>query len=250
MPIGSALLALALSACSAATDPGGETSGISPTPSVSQPAIKDEVLANDDPLGETSALPPQSRWDRLATGNLPGAVSLGGAAAISDLIVVGRWVGLERGESYGTPENETVEWFAVAVIEVDTLIQGSLPDAATKAIRVPFLLSFGLVGSMYLEKDYQTIDRARPEDPAVLFLQSWSSYFARAGGDVPDWVKGLDRADIYRTIGLDGALPLVGGRVSDIAFENDMPGWRLDLAGKAMDEVTAQIVAAGAPETP
>lgn len=234
-------MALALSACSVASDPGSETSGLAPTPLVSQPAIEDEDVATDRPAGESSSLPPQSRWDRLATGTLPGAVSLDGATAISDLIVVGRWVGLELGESYGTPENETVEWFAVAVIEVDTLIQGSLPAASSKTIRVPFLLSFGLVGSSYPDKDFKDVDEARPDDPAVLFLQSWSSYFARAGGEVPDWVQGLDRADIYRTIGTDGALPLEDGSVSDLVFEFDMPEWRLDLAGKPLDDVISRI---------
>ncbi len=208
----------------------------------SQPTIGTEEAS--------STLPPQSHWDRLATGNLPGALSLGGAAAISDLIVVGRWVGPERGESYWTPENETVGWFAVAVIKVDTLIQGTLPDTAVHTIRVPFLLSFGRVGSVYPEKDYETIDRARPEDPAVLFLQSWSSYFRRGGVDVPDWVKGLVRPDIYRTIGSDGALPLEGGSVSDVTFEFDMPQWRLDLAGKNLDTLITKVVAAEQPAAP
>lgn len=254
LPLGSVVLAMTLTACSVAADPGSDFAEPSAAALASQRAIKDEVVASDDPAGELP-LPPQVLWDHLATGNLPGALSLGEAVADSDLIVVGRWIDLERGDPYWTPENETVGWFAVAVIEVDSLIQGSLPDARSQTIRVPFLLSFGLVGSVYPEKEFDAVDRALPKDPAVLFLWSWSKSLALAGSDVPgtevpDWVKGLNRPDIYRTIGTDGALPLEDGSVSDVVYEFDMPRWRIDLAGQKLDTIVTRVMAAAEPTAP
>lgn len=191
----------------------------------------------------TGPPPPQVAWNALAAGDLNGALSLPEAATISELVLVGRWMGMERFGSIGDPGEGLIGHYAVAVIGVDRLVRGTLPPGCVDLVRVPFLISFGAPGSDLPEVDYAAVARRRPVEPALLFLQSWAGVWDRAGGELPDWVTPLDRYDLFRTIGIDGALPLVGDRVSEVVFENDMARWRLELAGRPLDEVIKALTA-------
>lgn len=227
---------------------GGPVTAASPEPTASSACRP--FAATAELATHTGPLPPQSAWDRLATGGSNGATSLPEATSFADLVLVGRWAGSERFGSLGDPGDAQLGHYAVAVIRVDRLIHGALPPGCVDLVRVPFLLEFGSAGSPYPESAFTALERTRPEDPAMLFLRSWAGTWDRAGGELPEWVAPLDRYDIYRTIGLDGALPLEDGSVSDVVFENDMPVWRLDLAGKGLDAVTSQIVAAAELQGP
>lgn len=189
----------------------------------------------------TGPFPPQAEWNRLAGGGHNGATSLHDATAIADLVLVGRWVGNERFGSLGNPVDSLLGHYAVAVIRVDRLIHGTLPPGCVDLIRVPFLLEFGSAGSPYPEAAFAALAQTRLEDPALLFFQSWEGMWDRAGGELPDWVAPLDRPDLYKTIGIDGALPLEGDRVSNVVFENDIAPWRLAVAGARVDDLIAEI---------
>jgi len=189
----------------------------------------------------TGPPPPQAEWDRLAAGASNGATSLHDAIATSDLVLVARWVGHERFGSLGDPGASLLGHYAVAVMHVDRLIHGTLPPGCVDFVRVPFLLEFGSAGSPFPEVAFAALQRTRLEDPAVLFLQSWGGMWERSGGELPDWVAPLDRTDIYKTIGIDGALPIEGDRVSDIVFENDMAPWRQAVAGARVEDVIGDI---------
>lgn len=204
-------------------------------------------FAGAEPLTDIGPLPPQAAWNALATGDLNGARSLAEAASISDLVVVGRWIGTER---FGAIGDGLTGHYAIAVIGIDRLVLGTLPPGCVELVRVPFLLSLG--APSFPEADFATAARTRPHEPALLFLQSWAGAWDRAGGELPDWVAPLDRYDLYRTIGIDGALPLVGDRVSAIVFENDMAGWRLGVAEVPLDELLRRLadVAPVGPATP
>lgn len=237
-----ATIVFIFSSCSAASVP------VSFSPNLiagTLPPSSSEVVVPNEDL-DPAPRPPQVFWDRLATGNLPGALTLADATSLSDLILVGRWVGLERGALYATPSNETVEAYADALIEVDQWIKGDDSSSRTATVRVPFLLALVLPGTGYPEAAFDEIDRNRPNGPAVLFLQSWANYLDRGGAEVPDWIEGLDRADAFRTIGVDGALPLEDGAVSDLVYEYDMPEWRIALAGEPLDDVLSDISTAAA----
>lgn len=95
------------------------------------------------PEEETALYPPQTSWDPLATsaGNNSGATTVVEAAEQAEFVIVGRYVGLERGGAYGAP-GEDVGWYAVAQIHVDRVIAG---DATISGgtLRVPFLLAMG-----------------------------------------------------------------------------------------------------------
>ena len=66
---------------------------------------------------------PLSMWGDLSTGGLnSGATSLRKAARIADLVIVGRWVGLERDKGYGEPGQE-IGWYATALLEVDQVLK-------------------------------------------------------------------------------------------------------------------------------
>lgn len=200
--------------------------------------------ADAKPVAHSGPLPPQAAWDLFATGNSNGARTLAEAAATSDVVLVGRWIGTEPLARIGDPGGSMLDHYVVAVIRIDRLVLGALPPGCFDLVRVAFEL-----GSSS-EADLAALERARPVEPALLFLRSWAGTWDRAGGELPEWVAPLDRYDIYRTIGIDGALPLVGDQVSAVVFENDMPRWRLALAGKALDEVMSQIEVASGVSTP
>lgn len=208
-----------------------------PTPSVAcRPFAAAAELAT-----HTGPLPPQAAWNGLAGGGSNGALSLQDATTVADLVLIGRWVGNERFGSLGDPGESLLGHYAVAVIRVDRLIHGTLPEGCVDLVRVPFLLEFGSAGSPFPKSAFTALERTRPKDPALLFLQSWGGMWDRAGGELPEWVAPLDRPDLYKTIGIDGALPIEGDRVSSVVFENDMAAWRLAVAGAPVDDLIAEI---------
>jgi len=219
-----------------------------PTPSSAcRPFAASATLAT-----HTGPLPPETAWNSLAGGGYNGATSLHDATAIADLALVGRWVGNERFGSLGDPGDSLLGHYAVAVIRVDRLMRGTLPPGCVDLVRVPFLLEFGSAGSPFPEAAFAALERTRPEDPAVVFLQSWGGMWDRADGELPDWVAPLDRPDLYKTIGIDGALPMQGDRVSSLVFENDMAPWRIAVAGARVDDLIAEIarIAEGLASSP
>jgi hypothetical protein len=166
--------------------------------------------------------PPDSMWGFLSTsaGTPSGAASIDDAIELSDLVAVGRYVGIERGSGYGAP-GEGVGWYAIALIDVDVALRGDPRLGDDGLLRVPFLLALGVPGDekpVYPEKEFADISRSIPKDPALLFLRAWSTYFARADAVVPDWLGELDRPDIYRTIGVDGAVRLAYGALTPSPF--------------------------------
>ena len=177
-------------------------------------------------------------WGLLSTssGTPSGAASLREAEALADLVTVGRFVGLERGDGYGAPD-EGVGWYAIALIEVESTIKGTPALGEDDLLRVPFLLTLGAPGGSsptYPEMEFGDLMRSIPRDPALLFLTTWSSYFDRAGTEVPDWLADLDRPDIYRTIGADGAVRVVDGVLEP------MPGtetWNSTLEDRTVDDL-------------
>ncbi len=192
-------------------------------------------------------LPPQSSWDALATGpSQSGARSVREAAAVAEIVLVGRWIGTEPGGPIG-PSGGPTGRYAIAVIRVERLISGSLPEGCVDLVRVPFLLSFGGAAGPVRVQELAEVERMRPVEPALLFLHSWAGAWDRAGGELPAWVAPLDRADLFRTIGLDGALPITGDHVSEVTFEFDMARWRLALAGIKVDDIVAEVVADPSP---
>ncbi|MFP5343323.1 MAG: hypothetical protein ACLGIJ_10435 [Candidatus Limnocylindria bacterium] len=246
---------LVLAACSAPLASGDDVQVPAATVDRESAAALESAAAPTDTPGtlddEPVSYSPQSVWNLLATsaGYNSGAQSVAGASDQSELVVVGRFVDLERGDGYGAP-GESVGWYAIATIEVDQVLHGSGGEKAGDRIQVPFLLTLGSPGTPYPEKEFSDVDRSRPKEPAVLFLVSWATAWDRIETDVPDWLSELDRPDLFRTIGADGALPLVAGSVSDVVLENDMPSWRLEVAGKDLDAVIAEVVATQASESP
>lgn len=252
IPLAALLLAVVVLAAGslAAVHVAREEAATSPEPT---PSVACRPFAATAKLTtHTGPFPPQTAWNALAAGGSNGALSMNEATTIADLVLIGRWVGNERFGSLGDPGESLLGHYAVAVIRVDRLIHGTLPEGCVDLVRVPFLLEFGSAGSPFPESAFTALGRTRPKDPALLFLQSWGGMWDRAGGELPDWVAPLDRTDIYRTIGIDGALPIEGDRVSSIVFENDMAPWRLAVAGAPVDGLIAEIteIASGLTESP
>ncbi|MBA2701229.1 MAG: hypothetical protein H0U58_05930, partial [Chloroflexi bacterium] len=108
-------------------------------------------------------------------------------------------------------------------------------------LRVPFLLVLGAPGSTegaYPEKEFTDLSRSIPKDPALLFLSTWASYFDRAGGGVPDWLADLDRSDIYRTIGADGAVRVIDGDLQPSPYAET---WVSSLGGRTIADVRREL---------
>lgn len=176
-------------------------------------------------------------WGFLSTsaGTPSGATNVQDAAALSDVVLVGRFVGIERFEGYGAP-GEGVGWYAVALIDVDSSLKGSPTLGDDGLLRVPFLLGLGAPESEagYPEKQFADLSRSIPSDPALLFLTTWAAYFARAGTEVPDWLTDLNRPDIYRTIGVDGAVRVVDGVLQPMPYSET---WDSNLEGLRVEDL-------------
>lgn len=236
--IAGAFVALVLVAACSAAAPALDASEAPPTQDPSARAIVDPTY------------PPQSTWNALATGySNSGATSIDEAVTIAEIVVVGRFVGLERGKAYGAP-GEDVGWYATASIEIDEVLSG---DSAVKQgdhVAVPLMLTMAAPGSEFPEDAFSAMERSRPVQPAVLFLVSWSTVWDRVNTKVPGWLEDLDRHDLYRTIGIDGALPLEDGRISEGVDAADMAPWRVEVAGTRLRSVAEAIAAAATSSQP
>jgi len=190
--------------------------------------------------------PPDNMWAFLSStpGLQRSYEDLAGAVAGSDAVVVGRFVGLERGPAYAAP-GEIPGWHAIARIQVDKVLKGTPVLAADGTVHVEFVLVVG--GAGYPDVTLANLKHSIPGGPALLFLDTWATYFARAGGDVPDGFEALDSKEIYRSIGGDGAIRIDQGLMSPPGY---VDGWPLDLKGASIHGVETQIrslVATGAP---
>lgn len=230
-PLLSVALAFAVAACS--VGPGADPSGSEPSfvasgvplPSASVVAIEEEPIT----------YPADNMWAFLAT--MPGlqrrSESLAEAVAFSDAVVVGRYVGVERGGQYGSDST------AIALIAVDSIAKGSPKIGSDGFLRVEFVL---VVGSpKYPEKEFADLQRSIPKDPALLYLFSWDSYFKLIKDDIPGWSNRSDLSDVYKTIGGDGALRIVDGRIEAPSY---VDGWPTALEDAPIASVVTQIRAA------
>lgn len=194
-----------------------------------------------------ATFPAQSYWDRLAIGANSGAQTIGEAAEMAELVVIGRWIESVRDKGYGAP-GEIVGWYATATIEVEEVLGGGADVEIGDEIQVPFLVGFGVLGSTFPDAQLIALETNRPTEAAVLFLRSWSTFWDRTETDVPDWLADLDRPDRFHLIGTDGALPLVDDAVSDVVYEIDMPAWRIEMAGRDRADVSAMILSTSPTE--
>lgn len=237
IPLGTTLV-VAAALVAGCSDPGGapgapvrepSAAAAIPTDAVASPPQTSLVpIASEEPI----TYPPDNVWAFLATGGRSGATGLDDAIERADLVVVGRIETIDAGEAFG-PNDDELGWYAVATLAIDRVIHG---DAPADSIQVPFMLVFG--GDRYPNKELRDLQRSLPRDPALLFLRSWSTYFERSGAEIPAWLAGLDRPDIYRTIGIDGAIRVTDGVLDPPTYEDF---WTRSLAGMPIDQVADEV---------
>jgi hypothetical protein len=164
------------------------------------------------------------------------------AVAGSDAVIVGRFVGLEHGPSYAAP-GEIPGWHAIALIQADQVLKGTPTFASDGTLHVEFVLVIG--GAEYPVSTFANLKQSIPDGPALLFLNTWATYYARAGGDIPKGFEALDSKEIYRTVGGDGAIRIEQGRLSPPEY---VDGWPLEFRDASINDVGTQIrsLAAGA----
>lgn len=241
--LGFALLSMsALTACSVASSPAV------PTAPATNSAAENSGPPIDEPAGETPGpinYPPDNMWAFLSTTPdlAPYAVSLADAVRASEVVGIGRYVGVERGEAHGVPGQEGTSWSAVALVAPEVIAKGAPQLTEEGLIRVPFILRIG--GSDYPEKEFRDLERSLPSDPALLFLYSWATYFETTGTVVPERLAALNNNGVYRAIGGDGFIRVVGGRLDPPKY---MEAWPRELAGADAAEtvnIIRQLAAAG-----
>ncbi len=229
------LFAVILAACYGA--PAAETIPAQAAPVASPPPV------DGRPAGETAGpimYPPDTMWAFLST--MPDlhrrAGTLAAAVDFAEVVVVGRYAGVERGARYGS--DTTV----VALIEVQSVVKGTPNLGPDGLLRVEFVIVNGPGG--YPEKVFADLERSIPRDPALLYLFSWASYLDLIGDALPSWA-GIDRADRYKTIGGDGAMRVVNGKIEPSPH---VDGWPTELRGLGIEQVKDQIRAAIRPAGP
>jgi hypothetical protein len=195
---------------------------------------------------EPPAHTPAQIWRLLSTsaGTHSGARTLDEAVAHSEVVIAGRLVELAPGGGYDS--GDSVGWYGLATFEVEMVLHGADVDTGDMVV-VPFLVTMGVPGSVYPSSELAALRRSMPKDAALLFLVSWATFWDRTDTDVPDWLAGLDRPDLYRTIGAEGGLALVDGvvvdqGVSDAAY----PAWARRLTGLSLTEIQRHIGAGDA----
>ena len=230
---------LVLAACTVA--PGAMPVPVVPVPVEPAPSASEPVGGR--PAGETQGpitYPPDNMWAFLAT--MPElqrtSDTLADAVDFAEVVVVGRYVGVERGGTYG------IDSTAVALIEVDSVVKGTPKLGPDGLLRVEFVLVVGPGG--YPEKEFADLERSIPKDPALLYLSSWAS-FVNVWGEVPGWSARKDLADVYKTIGGDGAMRVVNGKIEPPPY---IDGWPTALRGAGIEQVKDQIRAAIRPGGP
>ncbi len=188
---------------------------------------------------EPITYPPDNMWRFLSSADTDSrqTADLTGATEFAEVVVVGRYVDVERGPGYG-PDGGTIGWYAVALIEPDRVIKGEPRVKPDGFIRVPFMLVLG--AEEYPEKEFEDLKRSIPADPALLFLYSWAAYWDRAGGgDPPAWLDGLNTEDQYKTItSVDGAFRIEDGRLAPMAYAE---GWPTACRDLPVDDVTDRV---------
>lgn len=238
-PVGKRLLLLFLSVVILAACYG--TPAAEPIPTEAAPVTSSPPV-EEQPAGETAGpitYGPGSMWTFLASmgEDMRRADNLAFAVDFAELIVVGRYVGVERGGKYGSDST------AVALIDVDSVLKGTPNLGPAGLLRVEFVLVVGPGG--YPEKEFADLERSIPSDPALLFLNSWAS-FMDAWGETPGWSTRTDLAERYKTIGNDGAMRIVDGEIAAAYVD----GWPTELQGLGIEQVTDQIWAAIGPDGP
>jgi hypothetical protein len=156
--------------------------------------------------------------------------SLEGAVDFAELVVVGRYVGVERGGQYGSDST------AVALIAIESVGKGVPNLGPDGFLRVEFLLVVG--AGAYPEKELADIQRSIPKDPALLYLFSWESYLELINGGLPAWEARKDLATIYKTIGGDGSMRVVNGRIEPPSY---VQGWPTTLRGAEIEATMVTI---------
>lgn len=235
-PLLSIALSFVVAACS--VGPGADPSASEPSFAMS--GVPQPSTSVADTGEEPNTYPADNMWAFLAT--MPGlqrrSETLAEAVAFSDAVVVGRYIGVERGGQYGSDST------AIALIAVDSIAKGSPKIGSDGFLRVEFVL---VVGSpKYPEKEFADLQRSIPKDPALLYLFSWDSYFKLIKDEIPGWSDRSDLSDVYKTIGGDGAMRIVDGRVEPPSY---IDGWPTALKDAPIESVVTQIRAA-AVETP
>lgn len=202
------------------------------------PEASQKPVGEGPPTDEPIRYPADNMWAFLAStpGLQDRASSLDEATQFAELVVIGSIEAIERGEAYGAP-GEDPAWTAEVSIRVDEVLAGSLPSSGS--VVMPFVLVVG--GDIYPEKEFEDVSSSIPAGPAVLWLYSWQQYFERSGTEVPDWLKGADRADRFRLIGGDGFMRIEGDRVIAPGYST---GWPRDVSGSELIDVKASVVAA------
>lgn len=92
-----------------------------------------------------------------------------------------------------------------------------------------------------LEKPTGVLERSIPSEPAQLNLFSWASSITLTGDVIPGWSERSDPFTVYKTIGADGAMRIVDGRIAPPSY---IDGWAMEMSGRSLDEVLTQVRAA------
>ena len=179
-------------------------------------------------------------WALLASmgEGMRRADTLSEAVDFAEVVVVGRYLGIERGARYGSDTT------AVALIDVDAIVKGPPVLGPDGLLRVEFVILTG--PGDYPEKQFADLERSIPRDPALLYLFSWASYLDLIGDPLPSWA-GIDNIDRYKTIGNDGAMRVVNGLIEPPPY---IDGWPTELRGIGIEQVKDQIRAAIRPDGP
>lgn len=219
---GIVLAILTFAGCSVGSSPSKEL------PVASVPVIDPPSIVSEKPIH----YPSDNMWAFLASSaeGSRQADTLEGAVEFADVVLVGRYVGLERGARYGS------DWLAVAKIEVDQTVKGTPKLGPDGLLRIEFVLVVG--GGSYPERTFNNLARSIPTEPALLYLSTWASYLELIGGGFPDLEARKDLDSIYRTIGGDGAMRIVAGKM---APSSHVEGWPSTLRGVDLDTVLDRI---------
>lgn len=227
--------ALATGACTGAGGQAGSPAS-SVAPATAIPSTTSTAAASQSPRSEATeesiTYPADSMWGLLASAGegTRRAETLDDAVRFAELIVVGRYVGVERGHLYGSDAT------AVALIDVDDVAKDSPSLDADGLLRVEFVLVVG--GGRYPEEQFADLQRSIPTEPALLYLFSWRSYLELIGGGLTAFEARSDLDSTCKTIGGDGAMRVVDGKMGPSPF---VDGWPTTLKGDTLDSVLDRI---------
>ena len=235
------VVALFLVGCSTAgaTPPvvGASTPIAIPDQSVGVPrGMETEPGEIDPPIDYT----PDQFWAMMANvpDFKPSTGSLDEALKVADLIVVGLAVDVVEVGGYGAPGEPTM-WYAEAVVEISEVLKGKPDLDDSGLLHIPFYIGMGFDDTYptHVLKDFQ---RSMASEPAVLLLTSWAKHFESTGGDTPNWIDGLNRTDLYKTIGPEGAMQSPASGLTPPLAE----GWpQQELVGVSLSDLKERLSA-------